>query len=228
MQPQPINLAVSEILHNPSFQISFFSSLCTLHSTQFPERSLDHSLLQILALLNNTVQRWPMVCIYSLTCFTSNLKVWWGWFAERGNKINVCWILNSIYCQRELKCWDVPFVWPSSPSCIKWDPQGWFYSLISRHVYHKPLWAFDIPDVVSLKSAASGPTLHGVLNTLCWPVMNRLSGISPAKMGLFGSNWELQFEVCLPDEPQASLHTEREREHFYRGKRKWKGRSKHE
>ena len=65
-------------------------------------------------------------------------------------------------------------------------------------------------------------------NTLCWPEMNRRSGISPTKMGLFGSNWELQFGICLPGEPHASLHTERECEHFHKGKQKWEGRSKHE
>ena len=160
MQPQPINLAVTQILHNPSFQTNLiFSSLCTLHSTQFPEHSSEHSLLQTLALLNNTAQRWPMVCIFSLTWFTSNLKVWWGWFAENKCMLN----FKEHILSKGTEMLGCSLLLASSPSCRKWDPQGQFYSLISRHVCHKPLWAFDISDVVSLKSVASGPTLHGVL-----------------------------------------------------------------
>ena len=140
MQPQPINLAVTQILHNPSFQTNLiFSSSCTLHSTQFPEHSLEHSLLQTLALLNNTAQRWPMVCIFSLTWFTSNLKVWWGWFAERGNKINVCWILKSIYCQREQKCWAVPFCWPhlqvSESRILRANSIAWYQDMYATNPY---------------------------------------------------------------------------------------------
>ena len=48
--------------------------------------------------------------------------------------------------------------------------------------------------------------------------MNRLPDISPAKMGLFRINRELQFSVSDPGKPHASPHIAREGEHFYRMK----------
>lgn len=53
----------------------------------------------------------------------------------------------------------------------------------------------------------------------CWPKTNRLQGVSPAKMGLFGICRELQFKVYNHGEPHASLHATREAELFYRGEK---------
>ena len=52
----------------------------------------------------------------------------------------------------------------------------------------------------------------------CWPKTNRLQGVSPAKMGLFGICRELQFKVHNYGEPHASLHAT-EAELFYRGEK---------
>ena len=58
----------------------------------------------------------------------------------------------------------------------------------------------------------------------CWPKTNRLSDISPAKMGLFRISRELQFGVCNYGEPRAGSHLSREGEYFYRrGKGSWEG-----
>lgn len=46
---------------------------------------------------------------------------------------------------------------------------------------------------------------------------NRVSDISPAKMGLFSISRELQFEVCICGEPSVSPQSARAGEHFYRG-----------
>ena len=40
---------------------------------------------------------------------------------------------------------------------------------------------------------------------VCWPGINKLPFISPAKMGLFGFSKELQFRVCNHGKPHASL-----------------------
>ena len=47
--------------------------------------------------------------------------------------------------------------------------------------------------------------------------LNRVSDISPAKMGLFRISRELQFEVCICGEPSVSPQSARAGEHFYRG-----------
>ena len=51
----------------------------------------------------------------------------------------------------------------------------------------------------------------------CWPESNRLSDVSPAKMGLFWINRE--FGVCNHCGPHASLPMAREGERFYRGEK---------
>ena len=44
-----------------------------------------------------------------------------------------------------------------------------------------------------------------------------MSDISSAKMGLFRISRELQFEVCICEEPSVSPQSARAGEHFYRG-----------
>ena len=53
----------------------------------------------------------------------------------------------------------------------------------------------------------------------CWPKTNRLSDISPAKMGLFRISRELQFGLCNHGKPRASSRLSREGECFYRGEK---------
>lgn len=59
----------------------------------------------------------------------------------------------------------------------------------------------------------SSLVLMPATKVLAW---NRLSDISPAKMGLFGISRELQFRVCKHGEAYTNPHTTREEEHFYR------------
>ena len=53
----------------------------------------------------------------------------------------------------------------------------------------------------------------------CWPKINKLPDISPAKMGLFRISRELQFEIGNHGKPCASPHIAREGECFYRGRK---------
>ena len=59
---------------------------------------------------------------------------------------------------------------------------------------------------------------------ICWPEINRLPFISPAKMGLFGFSKELQFRVCNHGKPHASLlHSKGRRMLLQSEKGSWKG-----
>ena len=73
---------------------------------------------------------------------------------------------------------------------------------------------------------------------LCWPKINRLPAISPAKTGLFVVSRELPFGICSHVEPRARTiaysptpiplphATSEEGEHFHGGKGHWKGYNK--